>query len=491
MLSEGYVEYVSHGKCIVMGDEGLVRKTIHQCQWPKHIKPVAMVVNEKIKREQIKINGYLGNFTITIEKDNDNETPEWNKETKYDLVLDLFTPPLIGIETKPLGYFWQTRKSADIEEMVANLGEWVGIFEKPKYFSYNPGICAHGNEKKRGCQSCLEVCSADAISSKGDRVEIDPYLCQGCGDCATACPTGAMNYLWPAREEVMETLVQGLRETTGKKVLFHSKAQTCALSQSDNELTIEVESVASVGPEIWLVAIACGASGVHLRKENLTPLSVQNIERHMTWVNTLLDQLDYGSQLVQWHDEYDDRQTKTVHSHHVMPAEFAPLNDKRAVLTLALDHLCKNASNGKAEFSLPSGAPLGDVRIDATRCTLCLACVGICPGKALGSGYQSPRLTFLELNCSQCGLCAQICPEEAIELMPRVVKDRDRIREIQLKYEDEPFHCIQCGRDFATKTMIESIKAKLIDHDLFSGQQQSRWLMMCEHCRVQEMFKDE
>ena len=38
----------------------------------------------------------------------------------------------------------------------------------------------------------MDACPTQAIVSAGDRIEVDPYLCQGGGSCASACPTGAI-----------------------------------------------------------------------------------------------------------------------------------------------------------------------------------------------------------------------------------------------------------------------------------------------------------
>jgi ferredoxin len=40
----------------------------------------------------------------------------------------------------------------------------VGEFEKPKYFSYNEKICAHGRNGQVGCSACIDVCSTKAIT---------------------------------------------------------------------------------------------------------------------------------------------------------------------------------------------------------------------------------------------------------------------------------------------------------------------------------------
>ena len=55
--------------------------------------------------------------------------------------------------------------------------------------------------------------------------------------------------------------------------------------------------------------------------------------------------------------------------------------------------------------------------------------------------------------------------------------------------EEEPFHCVGCGKAFGTKSAIEAVVRKLADrHWMFSGaagEARTRVLMMCEDCRVE------
>jgi ferredoxin len=86
---------------------------------------------------------------------------------------------------------------------VLKLRELVGEFEKPKFFDYKQKLCAHSRNEVVGCNACIEVCSAEAISQRqgapADRRQ--PNLCVGCGACTTVCPTGALGYTYPRAPE--------------------------------------------------------------------------------------------------------------------------------------------------------------------------------------------------------------------------------------------------------------------------------------------------
>ena len=59
--------------------------------------------------------------------------------------------------------------------------------------------------------------------------------------------------------------------------------------------------------------------------------------------------------------------------------------------------------------------------------------------------------------------------------------------------EEEPFHCIRCGKPFGTKSTIERIVAKLEGkHWMFAGENARRLdvMRMCDDCRVDAVMND-
>ena len=140
--------------------------------------------------------------------------------------------------------------------------------------------------------------------------------------------------------------------------------------------------------------------------------------------------------------------------------------------------------------SLPEGAPFGRVTVNAPGCTLCLSCVGACPTGALKDNQDKPQLSFAESLCVQCGLCRATCPEKVIALEPRL-SFAASARTHQVVKEEEPFHCIRCGKAFGTKSSIERVAEKLKGHPMFAGGPALDRLRMCENCRVVAMAEEE
>jgi ferredoxin len=161
-------------------------------------------------------------------------TPEEVEET-FDSVLDLGAEPLLAAHQPPQGYFHAGDEAA-LLDAVLQLRESVGEFEKPTFFQYWQKLCAHSRNEQIGCTACIDVCSADAISSQasmkgrttgGAGIAVEPHLCVGCGACTTVCPSGALTYAAPRPEELglrLRTLLATYARAGGRDaaLLLHS-----------------------------------------------------------------------------------------------------------------------------------------------------------------------------------------------------------------------------------------------------------------------------
>jgi pyruvate formate lyase activating enzyme len=65
----------------------------------------------------------------------------------------------------------------------------------PESLSYQPQVQWLEN-RCIDCRTCLEACPLGCLTKNGDgRVAIERSICQGCGDCARACPSNALELL--------------------------------------------------------------------------------------------------------------------------------------------------------------------------------------------------------------------------------------------------------------------------------------------------------
>ncbi len=479
-----------------------------------------------IHAELAGVSGYLGNFTVRgrVKGDEVDIAPSLLTAHKpFDVVLDLGKPVQLVREILPPGYYAPGDDGEALERALEEIPELTGEFEKPRYFDYNPDICAHGASGIAGCTRCIDACPTVAISSIGEHIEVNPYLCQGGGSCATACPSGAITYAFPTAGDLLASLrtVLAAYHSGGgahARVLFYDgEAGRAWLGRNaealpENLVPCEVEEIGSVGMDTWLSVFAYGAEGVAMLLVPDTPPSVRReLEAQCRFTTAILEGMGQGGRAIHLLDDTGGADLKAsvlpaleggADVEPIEPATFQPQNEKRTNIRLAVEHLYEQsgafeaARDGESREAraaiapLPDGAPFGELLINTETCTLCMACVGVCPVSALGDGGAEPKLLFVEWNCVQCGLCEAACPEDAIERRARFIYDPRLRREQRVLNEDKPFHCVGCGKAFATTRVIERMREKLAGHWMFQKPEAVKRLEMCEDCRVKDMFKD-
>jgi ferredoxin len=456
-------------------------------------------------------------------------------EDDFDLVLDLRESPAFTMHQPPQGYS-HVGRGGDAErrlvKAVLELRERTGEFEKPKFFHYKAKLCAHSRNEQIGCSACIEVCSARAIRSdasrkgkaKGDAaggIVVEPHLCVGCGACSTVCPSGALAFGYPGTVDQgrkLRTMLGAYRLAGGRDaaLLLHSEGAGSRMigelgraARTDKAvhgvparvLPVALWHTASVGLDLWLAAIAGGASQVWvLLTEEEAPEYRTALAEQMAVAQAILAGLGYRGEhfkLIEARDARDlavlDAALRAPAAQGVaQPGALAAQADKRATLDLALDHLLTHAPAAADDIVLPAaGSPFGSLQVDTAKCTMCLSCVGACPEAALADNPDKPQLRFIEKNCVQCGLCATTCPESAITLQPRLwLADGGKARKVaRVLNEAEPYRCIQCGKPFGTMRAIENMLTKLSGHSAFQGEALKR-LQMCGDCRVIDIYSN-
>jgi ferredoxin len=436
---------------------------------------------------------------------------------QFDMVLDLRAAPAFLQHAPPQGYFHSNGQ--DLATLL-KLRELVGEFEKPKFFAYKQKLCAHSRNETVGCNACIDICSAEAISSEKSRqqIKVNPHLCVGCGACTTVCPTGAITYAYPRASEQglkFKTLLSTYAAAGGKQavLLLHSQERGQALVEElgraaqlgvangvpANVIPVAVWHTANLGIDAWLSAVAMGASQVAvLTTSEEAPQYREGLREQMAVAESILNGLGFEGthfSLLQSNDlaGLDQELSLLVARRQTVPAavaSFAIAAEKRGTLELALDHLIEHSVARPEAIELPvAGSPFGTVEVNKDKCTLCLSCVSACPASALQDNPQQPQLRFIEKNCVQCGLCATTCPEDAITLKPRLLLTRER-KEARVVNEMPPYACVRCGKPFGTLKAIESMLGKLAGHSMFQGAALER-LKMCGDCRVIDIYSAE
>jgi ferredoxin len=513
------VTYQSHGRLAVIGPEAAAMEAARALAGQLSVTVLVpgpgrpdpgsrdgMVV---VRGGTPEVQGRLGRFTVNL---GTPEGPVALTEAAglasefFDLVLDLGEAPLIDYEVPPVGYFAPAGDEKALARALAELPEMSGEFEKPKYFNFKPELCAHSRSEIVGCTRCIDACPTVAISPADEVVSVDPYLCQGAGSCVAACPSGAMTYAFPTVSDLLgrvRKLLEAFRAAGGDQpgLVLHDGWSGRALlgkhaeAMPEDLLPMEVEEVGSVGMDTWLAALAYGARAVAVCVTNNTPRRmVRELHAQVGFARGVLTGMGLPAGMVALVNTDDTEQVVAAWAAMpatgpARPAKFVAPDDKRAILRLAIEHLHRQAPSSRKSTELPAGAPFGEIRVDKSACTLCMACVSVCPAAALSPGGDLPQLKFTEWNCVQCGLCEKACPEDAIRLHPRFLYDAEVRQQPRVLHEEAPFCCVSCGKPFTTAGLLTKMQRKLEGHWMFQTEESRRRLQMCEHCRVKDMFK--
>jgi ferredoxin len=502
------VGYKSQGNVLIIAGDSIerARRCAHELAASLHVTLIAREFAAAPAvtswRGEVKsLTGYLGEFVAEVALDGAAAKP-----AKFDLVLDFSTPSLFAMRQPPQGYHAAPPDDGSLAQVLDELRDSVGEFEKPRFFAYRENICAHSRSEISGCSRCIDICSTQAIVPDGDHVKVDPHLCMGCGACATVCPSGAMSYQYPRiadRGAQVKQLLSTYRHAGGKDacIVFHdagarevlAAAASAGAGLPARAMPLETWHVASIGLDLLLPAIAFGASQVVVLASPSTDREyVRALRGQMATGEEILHGLGYSGTHFFLVEAADARAMAAAFGSPgaaaapEVPAVFMLGNDKRTAIEFAVEHLARHAPAPVDEIALTAGAPFGQVAVDASKCTMCMACVGACPSSALMDGVDQPLLKFVERNCVQCGLCSATCPEGAITLSSRLLLT-PAVREARVLNRTEPFHCVTCGKAFGTQQIVQSMVGRLAGHSMFAGGALRR-LQMCGDCRVVDMM---
>lgn len=449
--------------------------------------------------------GSLGQFDVTINAFQQSliggrgtpalSEPRDGALSQCDIILDLTGgAPLFPAPEKRDGYLRADPKSATaVANAIFAASQLTGTFEKPLYVRLETSLCAHSRAEKPACSNCLNVCPTGAILSAGEHVTIDPMICAGCGACSAVCPSGAITYDSPSPDHTfrrIHNLASAYRDAGGldARLLVHDDhgAQMISLAARygrglpANVIPMDVSALSGFGHAEMLASLASGFTHVDI-------LLGPKTERDALDLQLALADAISPNKIVLL--DIADPDALSDHLFDQTPASPAtspilPLGTRRQVARLA----AKSLNPGVEKIVLPQGAPYGAVVVDTDACTLCLACVSLCPSGALGDNPDLPQLRFQEDACLQCGLCTNICPEKAITLAPQLNLTDAAFTQTILN-EEEPFACVECGNLFGVKSTVEKIMEKLAgNHAMFANPAAARMIQMCDSCRINAQY---
>jgi ferredoxin/coenzyme F420-reducing hydrogenase delta subunit len=386
------------------------------------------------------------------------------------------------------------RKAHDV---ISNLGE----IEKERYLALELTRCASGRSELIGCELCLP-CPYEAIRREGVKMVFSDVKCQGCGLCTSLCPLSVPQMRGYPNELLysqIENLLSG--DFDSKVLLFACSDHIETLNAVGRQkirypavLPLFVPCIDVVSETHILSAFERGADGVILWGcENSHR---EQIESMATFARMTLSAFNLGERVLLMNDaQFDAEDFANTITNFVKKLSPSPIRKKklgtidfakpkRDILLEVIQNLYTKTRVHPRLKEENTPFPFADVAINA-RCTLCNACVNLCPTKALRKDVNT--IDFCYGLCIACGLCEQACPEDAIEL--RRVLDFSLLVEKGSKklIEAELIACAECGKLFMPKSAFERISSILKEGEgtgELNIEERLALLSYCEKCRA-------
>lgn len=507
------VSYESGGQTLIIGPTSIIESAAQQLE---QMKSVTLLSTDGEKGEHenlyyassVRVTGFLGTFTVETENNGiatNLATVAINHDC-FDIVLDLCLNSCMTEEVPVPGYYPVGRGYPKLAEALEEIPTLMGTFDKPKFFRLDTDLCAHSSRGVKGCERCVDACPAGALSSEGTdktghRIEINPYLCQGVGTCATACPTEAIHYALPNPQETQKFIERTLANYeseggTDPIVLIcssrHESYNVMALrALPDNVIPVVVEELPSVGIDSWFAALVNGATQVLFAASRFMPETILRVlNNEVSVAQEFLTQLGIAKEAVDILYLESLREGAPTLCTEPFDLALGELEgNKRQRLFTALDALAESRIPVENIVDLPANAPYGNVSCNSNDCTLCMSCVAVCPTRALHTDGTSPSLKFVEQDCIQCGLCEKACPENALTLTTRMNWDKASRQAETVIHQEKAAECVRCHKPFAPQSMIDMLQDKLRGHSHFANEAALNRIAMCEDCRVVDMFE--
>ena len=301
--------------------------------------------------------------------------------------------------------------------------------------------CISVRNRNADCLRCVEACTSGALAYRAGELLVEPERCIGCGTCATACPTCAIELRNPTDAELTAQLKHSIVATKGHPVIVCEQALEAANVAADDASAAcavpclgRMDESALVGLAAYRAfdaTLACGscetcphAPGGALVREVVEPggshgqagsdgVGRRDFFRSAKDASTRAAGAAVAEELGMVEAEPVPAAHRKVGADGTL-SQFVPT--RRVRLYNYLQHV------GQPTADEVETRVIGAVSIDAQKCSSCRMCAVFCPTGAIKKLDEGGVFGIVHRPsaCMQCRLCEHICPEQAIAVSGRV-----------------------------------------------------------------------
>lgn len=423
----------------------------------------------------IAIDGHIGDLDVTIVSN--------NKEVKVK-VSQIVWYDQDEIAREQSGTFDPLESS--LEEVLETVRKNIAHYSYKKFTVYDKNICQYHERREEICSKCEEVCPTVAIMKHDEEkhLEFSHIDCHGCGGCISVCPSGALDYAPSNRESIFEVA----KEMRGHHPLIiphKMQVERLDISLKAGVLPLALEGEKFLHEGTFLTLAQESGSQVIFYSDFLAKGTADAI----TILNKIY-QKKYGLDAVivaMNESELQDalEQVRFIENSRYNFNEEG--SKKREIFAIRLKNLVGEDDLGVVTTG--EHVHYGHVKVNESKCTLCLVCVGACNVGALIANTEDNTLRLNASICTMCGYCEVSCPEsdclsitkDVIELKPEWFKE-------EVLAKDTLFECLECGKAFATTKSVMKI-AEMMAPIFASDPIKERTLYCCADCKPKIMME--
>lgn len=512
-----YLPLRSDGRVLIVADGplagDLARRLSSACQPILVLSPNAAAVESlpswRVYRgELLEVSGRLGDFHARIGLPGSVE----QQELVVDQVVLAADPAPRSTRT---GYHvLSSADAADLERLATRIDDLTGDFLKTVHVAYDADRCAGGAAGQAACGACIPACPYEAIQrgpTNPLRIEVDHLACEGCGACSSACPTSALRFSEPSPQALVAQLEALLAPDDGaadRVVVFSCSEQGKRLIEEAGRrplpypakvVGVQVPCLRYVSAAAILGALRLGAAGVGLLGCAACPHGERVLlERTLAFCRLTFEAFDLGPERLRLFATADGDEAETINDLTCFADSLPPapihwdglkpwrVTGDRQALTEIVATFIHQRQREPGRQAIDATLPFAVAEVEAAGCTLCRACVNVCPTHAFRLDEPTSSLQFNHFDCVACGLCETLCPEHVITLRHEVVFTREALA-YRTVVRDDMVACTQCGNPFVNRKSLDAILAKVLQlgplMDAFSGERRNL-LRMCPDCRA-------